>query len=653
MLKNAALSTKLLLILLLPLTGFLLICGLFLKERYQTLENLDHTVTASATAQDVSTLITNLQRERGASGAFLSSGGTAVRDDLRTYRQDSDQAQGALRARVASDDTALQPVLKLLDGLPGVRTTVDGLTISGTQSSAAYTEMIQALIGYNSKLEAEVEDPAIKRALNALNLFVEMKERAGRERALLGIAFSRNRLELPLLVQIARNLGEFTAYADAFRQRSAPEVVQRFENLLKQPGALELAQLQRRALYTTPGRPLNAQPDTWFDLATQRIDQLGTLETELGASIIATTEQLRAGASRDLWTTLGLMLVLLVAVSVLAWLVIRNIRQAVEQVNGTLTRLATRDLSARCVYQGRDEFGTITGNLNLMSQELGQVIQEIGAATQQVTTAAEEASAVAIQTSENVTQQRLGTDQMATAIAEMSATVKDVARSTSEAAEGSRQVEASARQGRHELQATIGLVQGLSVQAERTAQIIAELKQESDAISLVLDVINGIAGQTNLLALNAAIEAARAGEAGRGFAVVADEVRSLAQKTQQSTGSIQLMISRLQSGTDRAAQAMQETLGQVQTGAGNMLRAGELLSEIAEGVTLINDRNIQVASAAEQQSQVAEDISRNVSDIHELVIQVSAGAEQTAVTSRELARLADAQQSLVGRFQVA
>ncbi|WP_288492606.1 methyl-accepting chemotaxis protein [uncultured Pseudomonas sp.] len=653
MLKNAALSTKLLLILLLPLTGFLLICGLFLKERYQTLENLDHTVTASATAQDVSTLITNLQRERGASGAFLSSGGTAVRDDLRTYRQDSDQAQGASRTRVASDDIALQPVLKLLDGLPGVRTTVDGLTISGTQSSAAYTEMIQALIGYNSKLEAEVEDPAIKRALSALNLSVEMKERAGRERALLGIAFSRNRLELPLLVQIARNLGEFTAYADAFRQRSAPEVVQRFENLLKQPGALELAQLQRRALYTTPGRPLNVQPDTWFDLATQRIDQLGTLETELGASIIATTEQLRAGASRDLWTTLGLMLVLLVAVSVLAWLVIRNIRQAVEQVNGTLTRLATRDLSARCVYQGRDEFGTITGNLNLMSQELGQVIQEIGAATQQVATAAEEASAVAIQTSENVTQQRLGTDQMATAIAEMSATVKDVARSTSEAAEGSRQVEASARQGRHELQATIGLVQGLSVQAERTAQIIAELKQESDAISLVLDVINGIAGQTNLLALNAAIEAARAGEAGRGFAVVADEVRSLAQKTPQSTGSIQLMISRLQSGTDRAAQAMQETLGQVQTGAGNMLRAGELLSEIAEGVTLINDRNIQVASAAEQQSQVAEDISRNVSDIHELVIQVSAGAEQTAVTSRELARLADAQQSLVGRFQVA
>ncbi|MXS18892.1 methyl-accepting chemotaxis protein [Pseudomonas oryzihabitans] len=653
MLKNAPLSTKLLLILLPPLIGFLLICGLYLKDRYQTLQNLDHTATASATAQGVSTLITNLQRERGASGAFLGSDGTAMRDQLQTYRRDSDQAQRALRALVAKDDAAIQPVLKTLDGLSGLRTKVDGLTVSGTQSSAAYTDMVQALIGYNGKLETEVDDPDIKRALSALNLLAELKERAGRERALLGIAFAKNRLELPMLVRIARNLGEFNAYADAFRQRSAPEVIHAFESIFQQPSALEVAQLQRRALYKTVGKPLDVQPEAWFSLATQRIDLLGKLETELGASISAAIERTRASAGHDLWTTLGLVLLVLVAVSALAWVIIRNIKQAVEQVNGTLTRLATRDLTARCAYQGKDEFGTITGNLNLMSQELGQVIQEIGAATVQVATAAEEASAVAIQTSQNVAQQRLGTDQVATAIAEMSATVKDVARSTTEAAEGSRQVESNTSQGRRELQATIGLVQGLSVQAERTSEIIAELKQESDAISSVLDVIRGIAEQTNLLALNAAIEAARAGEAGRGFAVVADEVRSLAQKTQQSTGSIQQMISHLQSGSDRATQAMQETLSQVQTGASNVVRAGELLGEIAEGVTLINDRNIQVASAAEQQSQVAEEISRNVNDINDLVIQVSAGAEQTAVTSRELARLAEQQQALVGRFRVA
>ncbi|WP_423814861.1 methyl-accepting chemotaxis protein [Pseudomonas viridiflava] len=216
----------------------------------------------------------------------------------------------------------------------------------------------------------------------------------------------------------------------------------------------------------------------------------------------------------------------------------------------------------------------------------------------------------------------------------------------------SQRVNASTLQGKTEIENTISLIQGLEVQAEQTSRIIGELKGESDSISSALDVIRGVAEQTNLLALNAAIEAARAGEQGRGFAVVADEVRNLAKKTQDSTVSIQNMIANLQSGSDRAASSMQETLGKAKEGASNVVRAGELLEEIAEGIASISDRNIQVASAAEEQSLVAEEIHRNVNDINTLVVQVSAGAEQTAVTSRELARLAEQQQGLVGRFKV-
>ncbi|WP_409201985.1 methyl-accepting chemotaxis protein [Pseudomonas sichuanensis] len=288
-----------------------------------------------------------------------------------------------------------------------------------------------------------------------------------------------------------------------------------------------------------------------------------------------------------------------------------------------------------------------------MASELTEIVQEISNATAQVATAAEESSAVTLQTSRSVEQQRQSTELVATAINEMSATVREVAQSTTDAASLSQQIHASTSQGRIEVDGTIDLIRELSTQAEQTSAIIDDLKQESDAISSVLDVIRGIAEQTNLLALNAAIEAARAGDHGRGFAVVASEVRTLAQRTQESTGNIQQMISKLQAGSDLARSSMLETLGKAQSGASRIGRAGELLASITEGIARISDRNIQIASAAEEQSAVSEDINRNVNEINDLVIQVSAGAQQTAVTSQELARLAEHQQKLVSRFRTA
>ncbi|MFA1012753.1 MULTISPECIES: methyl-accepting chemotaxis protein [Pseudomonas syringae group] len=379
---------------------------------------------------------------------------------------------------------------------------------------------------------------------------------------------------------------------------------------------------------------------------------MAQVETELGQTVVSLASDARNEAERSLYVAIGTVVMMLIVVLWLASVIIRNIKIAVVDVNRTLVALSTRDLTARTRYTGKDEFGEISRNLDNMAQQISDVIREIGSATAQVATAAEQSSAVALQTSQNVAQQRQGTDQVATAISQMSSTVKDVARSTTDASEMSQRVNASTMQGKAEIENTISLIQGLSLQAQQTSQIIGELKGESNSISSVLDVIRGVADQTNLLALNAAIEAARAGEQGRGFAVVADEVRNLAKKTQDSTVSIQQMIANLQSGSERAAASMQETLGKAQEGASNVVRAGELLEEIAEGIASISDRNIQVASAAEEQSLVAEEIHRNVHDINALVIQVSAGAEQTAVTSRELARLAEQQQGLVGRFKV-
>ncbi|KPZ15523.1 MULTISPECIES: methyl-accepting chemotaxis protein [Pseudomonas syringae group genomosp. 2] len=652
MLRNAPLSMKLLLILIFPLLGFLAFAGLFVADKSENLGDMRRAVTATAVAQKLSNVVTTIQRERGASGVFLGSGGKSMQDKLKTFRQETDKAISEMRAQSTDGIPGPDKVYRALDDLTALRLKIDTLGINNTESSTRFTDVIKTLVGFSYSLEASIEDPQILRGLSSLNQFIDMKERAGRERVLLVQAFNQNRFDAPLLSSFSRNLGEFSGYLEAF-QRWSPEVFKtKLNDVMQQPGSLEVARLQRLGFDTPMGDPLNVKPEDWFNLATVRIDMMAQVEAELGQNVVGLATDARSSAQSSLYVAVATVVLMLIVVLWLASVIIRNIKVAVVDVNRTLMALSTRDLTARTGYIGKDEFGEISRNLDNMAHQISEVISEIGSATAQVATAAEQSSAVALQTNQNVAQQRQGTDQVATAISEMSATVKDVARSTTDAAEMSQRVNNSTVQGKTEIDNTIGLIQELSVQAEETSRIIDELKGESNSISSVLDVIRGVADQTNLLALNAAIEAARAGEQGRGFAVVADEVRNLAKKTQDSTVSIQKMIANLQSGSERAAASMQETLGKAQEGASNVVRAGELLEEIAEGIATISDRNIQVASAAEEQSLVAEEIHRNVDDINSLVIQVSAGAEQTAVTSRELARLAEQQQGLVGRFKV-
>ncbi|GAB7528623.1 methyl-accepting chemotaxis protein [Pseudomonas sp. 3A(2025)] len=653
MLRNAPLRTKLLLILLLPLLGFLGLATVFVADNYKTLRDMNNTVAASDTAHQISRLITSLQRERGASGVYLGSKGRSMGDRLKSIRQETDQALKATQALASADSAQLDKTLSALQNLADTRQQIDALTLSSTDSGARYTQTIQTLVGYTHSLEASINEPSIIHALSALNQFIEMKERAGRERVILGLAFSQDHFDAALLSRFSRNLGEFTAYAENFRRKSPDDLLRQLDTRLQDPNAVEVARLQRLAFEVPLGQPLGIKAETWFETATKRIDLMGEVEEALGKDVGELAARERDQASRALWLTLGAVLIALLAVMVLSYLIIRMINVAVTDVNGVLLSLSQRDLTARASYQSGDEFGQICTNLNRMAEEITGVVQEINSATAQVATAAEESSAVTVQTSRSVEQQRQSTELVATAITEMSTTVRDVARSTGDAAQLSQQLNQNTAQGSSEVQNTIELIRQLSSQAQDTAQIIGELKQESDSISSVLDVIRGIAEQTNLLALNAAIEAARAGDHGRGFAVVASEVRTLAQKTQESTGNIQQMITRLQTGSDRATSSMQQTLDKAQAGARNIGRAGDLLAEIAEGVSSISDRNIQIASAAEEQSAVADDISRNVNEINDLVIQVSAGAQQTAVTSQELARLAEYQQELVGRFRIA
>ncbi|UZE06685.1 methyl-accepting chemotaxis protein [Pseudomonas corrugata] len=335
-----------------------------------------------------------------------------------------------------------------------------------------------------------------------------------------------------------------------------------------------------------------------------------------------------------------------------ALLITRQIVVPLGQTLQVAERVAAGDLSHNLVSERRDEMGQLQRAMQSMTVSLRQLIGGISEGVTQIASAAEQLSAVTEQTSAGVNSQKVETDQVATAMHEMTATVQEVARNAEEASEAAVAADQQAREGEKVVGEAIAQIERLAEEVGHSTNAMSDLKRESDKIGSVLDVIKSVAQQTNLLALNAAIEAARAGEAGRGFAVVADEVRSLAQRTQKSTEEIEELIVGLQNGTEQVATIMDNSRSLTDSSVELTRRAGGSLENITRTVSAIQSMNQQIAAAAEQQSATAEEINRSVLNVRDVSEQTSAASEETASSSAELARLGIHLQTLVGRFKV-
>ncbi|WP_074872996.1 methyl-accepting chemotaxis protein [Pseudomonas frederiksbergensis] len=355
-------------------------------------------------------------------------------------------------------------------------------------------------------------------------------------------------------------------------------------------------------------------------------------------------------------TSLNLVITLLVIASGLtllfAWLLTNSITKPIANALSAAEEIAEGNLTRPITVDGEDEAGRLLLAMSKMQDKLRDTLQRISGSATQLASAAEELNSVTDESARGLTQQNNEIEQAATAVNEMTSAVEEVARNAVSTSEASKNATTSAGDGRDLVQETVSAIERMSADVQSTATLIGELANESRDIGKVLDVIRGLADQTNLLALNAAIEAARAGEAGRGFAVVADEVRALAHRTQQSTSEIERMIGSIQSGTEHAVDSMRNSTERAESTLNIARGAGMSLDTINSAIVEINERNLVIASAAEEQAQVAREVDRNLVNIRDLSVQSATGANQTSAASNELSRLALDLNNMVGRFSL-
>ncbi|MCL2915841.1 methyl-accepting chemotaxis protein [Shewanella corallii] len=499
------------------------------------------------------------------------------------------------------------------------------IEIGMTPKSGLYGELRQAVHNVESKLKQEQQD-----ALTVLMLQLRRNEKDF------------------MLRRDVKYLDRFNNNIELFSQRLKVSGVSS-ETQREISSLMQVYQNDFRALVEREQQLGLGDGDGLKGQLSQLSAQMDKLFVALNEKTLAVYE---AETSRNTMISLGVFACLAAVLAVFTVAIIRSIVNPVEQITALITRVETeRDLTLRCDTSRQDELGQIALHFNNMLENFQALIRQVNDSVTQVNDSCLSLSETARKSSDGITSQLNETDMVATAITEMGATIEEIANSTELAAGKAAKTHENAQQGQHAVQHTITMIQTLADKLDDSGDVVSELAKDGETIGQVLDVIRGIADQTNLLALNAAIEAARAGEQGRGFAVVADEVRSLAMRTQESTNEIATIIDNLQTRTQTVVSMMQTSQRQGNDSVAQAAAAGDALEQINQDISNIMDMSTQIAAAIEQQSMVANEVNKNVLVIRDVAESSSKAAIVNAKDSATLEDKAAELLASVSRFK--